>query len=48
MCEDDLLAFVINVSTLYEKMISLIWDCIDISEKAIVNNSASLWINKEE
>jgi len=51
VCEDDLLALAINLSFSCSlrigEMLALTWDCIDISEQAIAENNASLFVNKE-
>ena len=52
VCEDDTLSLAINISFSCSlrmgEMLALTWDCIDISEEAVANNSCSLWVNKEE
>ena len=51
VCEDDLLALAISLSFSCSlrigEMLALTWDCIDISEQAIAENNASLFVNKE-
>lgn len=51
VCEDDILALAINLafscSLRMGEMLGLIWDCIDISEKSIAENNASIFVNKE-
>lgn len=51
VCEDDILSLAINLSFSCSlrmgEMLALTWDCIDVSEKAISENSAALLVNKE-
>lgn len=51
VCDDDMLALAINLafscSLRMGEMLGLTWDCIDISEKAIEENNASIYVNKE-
>ena len=51
VCDDEILALAINLafscSLRMGEMLGLTWDCIDISEKSLKENSASIFINKE-
>lgn len=51
VCEDDILALAINLSFSCSlrmgEMLGLTWDCVDISDKSIAENNASIFINKE-
>ena len=51
VCEDDTLSLAINLafscSLRMGEMLGLTWDCIDISEKSIEENNASIFVNKE-
>lgn len=51
VCDDDILALAINLSFSCSlrmgEMLGLTWDCIDISEKSIKENKASIYVNKE-
>lgn len=51
VCDDENLALAINLafscSLRMGEMLGLTWDCIDISEKSLKENSASVFINKE-
>lgn len=51
VCEDDTLSLAINLafscSLRMGEMLGLTWDCIDISEKSIEDNNASIFVNKE-
>lgn len=51
VCEDDTLSLAINLafscSLRMGEMLGLTWDCIDISEKSIEENNASIYVNKE-
>lgn len=51
LCEDERLKLAINLafacSLRIGEMLGLTWDCVDISEKAIRNEKAWLYINKE-
>ena len=51
VCEDDMLSLAINLafscSLRMGEMLGLTWDCIDITEKSIAENNASIFINKE-
>lgn len=51
VCEDDRLKLVMNLSfscsLRISELLGLTWDCVDISEEAIEENRAYLFINKE-
>lgn len=51
LCDDDILSLAINLSFSCSlrmgEMLGLTWDCIDISEKSITENNASIFVNKE-
>lgn len=51
VCDNDILSLAINLSFACSlrmgEMLGLTWDCVDISEAAIEENTASLYINKE-
>ena len=51
LCDDDILALAINISFACSlrmgEMLGLTWDCIDITDKSIKDNNASIFINKE-
>jgi integrase len=51
VCDDEILALAINLafscSLRMGEMLGLTWDCIDISEKSLKENSGSIFINKE-
>lgn len=51
VCDDDILSLAINLSFSCSlrmgEMLGLTWDCVDISEQAIKNNTAYIYINKE-
>ena len=51
VCDDDILSLAINLSFSCSlrmgEMLGLTWDCIDISEKSIEENNASIFVNKE-
>lgn len=51
VCEDDRLKLAMNLSfscsLRISELLGLTWDCVDISEEAIEENRAYLFINKE-
>lgn len=51
VCDDDILSLAINLafscSLRMGELLGLTWDCIDISEKSIEENNASIFVNKE-
>ena len=51
LCEDELLRLAINLafccSLRMGELLGLTWDCIDISEDAIAENRAYVFVNKE-
>ena len=51
LCDDNILSLAINLafscSLRMGEMLGLTWDCIDITEKSIEGNNASIYVNKE-
>lgn len=51
VCDDEILSLAINLafscSLRIGEMLGLTWDCIDVSEKSIKENTAYIYINKE-
>lgn len=51
VCDDDILSLAINLafscSLRMGELLGLTWDCIDITEKSIEENNASIFVNKE-
>ncbi len=51
VCDDDILSLAINLafscSLRMGEMLGLTWSCVDISEEAIENNEASIFVEKE-
>lgn len=51
VCEDDILSLAINLafscSLRMGEMLGLTWDCVDITDKSIAENNASIFVNKE-
>lgn len=51
VCDDDILSLAINLafscSLRMGEMLGLTWDCIEISEEALVENTASIFVDKE-
>ncbi len=51
LCDDDILRLAMNLSFSCSlrmgEMLGLTWDCVDISEEAMKNQNASIFINKE-
>ena len=51
LCDDEILSLAINLSFAcclrIGEMLGLTWDCVDISDKAIKENEAYIYINKE-
>ena len=51
VCDDDILRLAMNLSFAASlrigEVLGLTWDCIDVSQKAVEENSASLLVNKE-
>ena len=51
LCEDEILALAINLafccSLRMGELVGLTWDCVDISEEAIAENRAYIYVNKE-
>ena len=51
VCEDERLKLAISLAFSYSlrlgELLGLTWDCVDISEEAIQNNKAFIFINKE-
>ena len=51
VCDDEILSLAINLafscSLRMGELLGLTWDCIDVSEKSIKENTAYIYINKE-
>lgn len=51
LCEDEILALAINLafccSLRMGELVGLTWDCVDISEEAIAENRAYIFVNKQ-
>lgn len=51
VCEDERLSLAINLafscSLRLGEMMGLTWDCVDISEQSIIDNNASIYVEKE-
>mgnify|MGYP004501708651 FL=1 len=51
VCDDDILSLAINLSFACSlrmgEMLGLTWDCVDISEKSLRDNNASIYVDKE-
>ena len=51
VCDDDILSLAINLSFAcslrMEEMLGLTWDCVDISEKSLRDNNASIYVDRE-
>lgn len=51
LCDDDLLRLAMNLSFSCSlrmgELLALTWDCVDISDEAMENKTASVYVNKE-
>src|SRR5699024_11362658 len=51
VCDDDILSLALNLafscSLRMGEMLGLTWDCVDISEEAIVESRAFIYVDKE-